>query len=149
MEADRIRKEREAEARRKAEEERKRRAEEARKAEEARLEEERRKAEERRAAEAERQQALKREQNQETVAEPAANVSNHAESVSNHAESEPEAPRVEHKQETVIDPFAPKEEKPQSAKKVRTKFYAVGTMEQLKQLVAYMKENGIKYGKVD
>lgn len=149
MEADRIRKEREAEARRKAEEERKRRAEEARKAEEARLEEERRKAEERRAAEAERQQALKQEQNQETVAEPAVSVSNQPESVSNHAESVPEAQRTEHKQETVIDPFAQKEEKPQPVKKVRTKFYAVGTMEQLKQLVAYMKENGIKYGKVD
>lgn len=147
MEADRIRKEREAEARRKTEEERKRRAEEARKAEEARLEEERRKAEERRAAEEEKQQAWK--QKQENVTEPSVSVSNQPEGVSNTAESAPIVPRTEHKQEAVVDPFAPKEEKPQPVKKVRTKFYAVGTMEQLKQLVAYMKENGIKYGKVE
>ena len=32
---------------------------------------------------------------------------------------------------------------------VKAKFYAVGTLEQLKALTAFMKEHGIKYGKVD
>ena len=38
---------------------------------------------------------------------------------------------------------------PAKEKKVRAKFFAIGTRNQLKALTQYMKDNGIKYGKVD
>ena len=47
---------------------------------------------------------------------------------------------------------SPAEEVKQAApaqRVVRAKFYAVGTMDQLRALTVFMKENGIKYGKVD
>lgn len=47
----------------------------------------------------------------------------------------------------VIDPFAPS--KPVEAPKFKTRFYAIGTKEQLAGLVEYMKQNNIQYGKVE
>lgn len=152
MEADRIRKEQETEKRRQAEEERRRQAEEARKEMERRAEEER-KASEENAAEslpftAERSGNSVGE-SQAAVIKPTDNVKKKPESVSKPEENASEQRNPAQVQEQVVDPFSQKKEQPQPAKKVRTKFYAVGTMEQLKQLVAYMKENGIKYGKVE
>lgn len=49
--------------------------------------------------------------------------------------------------EPAVDPFA--QSRPVPEKKCRTKFFAIGTRDQLKALVAYMKESGIKYGKVE
>ena len=49
--------------------------------------------------------------------------------------------------EPAVDPFA--QARPAPEKKCRTKFFAIGTRDQLKALVAYMKESGIKYGKVE
>lgn len=49
--------------------------------------------------------------------------------------------------EQVIDPFAQKEESKQE-KKYRVRFFADGTKEQLAQLVKFMNENNIKYGKI-
>ncbi len=49
--------------------------------------------------------------------------------------------------EQVVDPFAPKEE-PKQEKKYRVRFFADGTKEQLSQLIAFMNENNIKYGKI-
>lgn len=160
MEADRIRKEQEAEKRRQAEERRK-------------AEEEKRKAEEdeRRRAEAARIAAEKAMQEQ-NVPEKALSGTNQPDTGTIAAENAPELAEtgtvpwenesgpVSSMGRTIesverqafaaaVDPFVPKQEQPQPVKKVRTKFYAVGTMEQLKQLVAYMKENGIKYGKVE
>lgn len=49
--------------------------------------------------------------------------------------------------EQAVDPFAPKEE-PKQEKKYRVRFFADGTKEQLGQLIAFMNENNIKYGKI-
>lgn len=49
--------------------------------------------------------------------------------------------------EQVVDPFAPKEE-PKQEKKYRVRFFADGTKEQLSQLIVFMNENNIKYGKI-
>lgn len=124
MEADRIQKEKEEEERKKAQEERAR--EEARKAEQKRLEEEQRRADE---------EEKRKSESQKPVAYVIAGGNREGES-----RDEPEP---------AVDPFIKQEEKSKPEKKVRTKFYAIGTMEQLKGLVAYMKENGIKYGKVE
>lgn len=51
--------------------------------------------------------------------------------------------------EPVVNPFAQTQPQPIPEKKCRAKFFAIGTKEQLKALVGYMKENGIKYGKVE
>lgn len=51
--------------------------------------------------------------------------------------------------EPVVDPFTQTQPQPIPEKKCRAKFFAIGTKEQLKALVGYMKENGIKYGKVE
>ena len=51
--------------------------------------------------------------------------------------------------EPVVDPFAQTQTQSIPEKKCRAKFFAIGTKEQLKALVGYMKENGIKYGKVE
>lgn len=51
--------------------------------------------------------------------------------------------------EPVVDPFAQTQPQSIPEKKCRAKFFAIGTKEQLKALVGYMKENGIKYGKVE
>lgn len=46
-----------------------------------------------------------------------------------------------------VDPFANKPAEVE--KKYRTRFYAIGTREQLIKLKEYMKDNGIRYGKVE
>lgn len=112
----------EAEKRRKAEEE----------AERKRLEEERRKAEEER----------KEEEAAKAAEEPKAEAP---------AMETPAQQPEEQKAETeVIDPFAPKAEAPkEEPKKYRTRFYALGTKEQLNGLIQYMKENKIEYGRIE
>ena len=147
MEAERIRKEREAEERRKAEEQRK--ADEQRKAEEER----RRREEEARKAEQERlraeQEALKAEQEaKEAEQKEAAD-----DSIDRREFAQTAQPIQSDQRDTAaaaVDPFAsrPAERKPEE-KKARVKFYAIGTKEKLRGLVEYMKENGIKYGKVE
>lgn len=46
-----------------------------------------------------------------------------------------------------VDPFASKPAEVE--KKYRTRFYAIGTREQLNKLKEYMEDNGIRYGKVE
>lgn len=50
-------------------------------------------------------------------------------------------------QNGVIDPFA--QGLPAEEQKFKTRFYAIGTKEQLAGLVEYMKQNNIQYGKVE
>lgn len=141
MEAERIRKEREAEERRKAEEQRKAEEERRRKEEEAqKAEEERLRAE---------QEALKAEQEaKEAEQKEAAD-----DSIDRREFAQTAQPIQSDQRDTAaaaVDPFAsrPAERKPEE-KKARVKFYAIGTKEKLRGLVEYMKENGIKYGKVE
>lgn len=141
LEAERIRKEKEAEERRKAEEARKAQAEAARREymiakqrEEERQKAEaeaRRKAEEEAAAEKQREEPL----------EPKTEVSG-----SNGTEPQTEMGRAI--EDIQREAFAQAMNEP-VARKVRAKFYAIGTKEQLKALTQYMKDNGIKYGKVE
>ena len=129
LEAERIQKEKAAEERRKAEEARKAEAERIRKEEEQKEIERQKKAEEERiTAEAEKKQSVPemlQDVPTEQVAVPV---------------QEPEP---------VVDPFAQTQPQSIPEKKCRAKFFAIGTKEQLKALVGYMKENGIKYGKVE
>lgn len=129
LEAERIQKEKAAEERRKAEEARKAEAERIRKEEEQKEIERQKKAEEERiTAEAEKKQSVPemlQDVPTEQVAVPV---------------QEPEP---------VVDPFTQTQPQSISEKKCRAKFFAIGTKEQLKALVGYMKENGIKYGKVE
>lgn len=139
LEAERIQKEKAAEERRKAEEARKAEAERIRKEEEQKEIERQRKAEEERIAaekaEAEKKQSVP-EMPQDVPAEQVAVP-----------EKEENVPVQE--PEPVVDPFAQTQPQPILEKKCRAKFFAIGTKEQLKALVGYMKENGIKYGKVE
>ena len=129
LEAERIQKEKAAEEIRKAEEARKAEAERIRKEEEQKEIERQKKAEEERiTAEAEKKQSVPemlQDVPTEQVAVPV---------------QEPEP---------VVDPFAQTQPQSIPEKKCRAKFFAIGTKEQLKALVGYMKENGIKYGKVE
>lgn len=50
-------------------------------------------------------------------------------------------------EDRVVDAFAQKEE-PKQEKKYRVRFFADGTREQLSELIAFMNENNIKYGKI-
>lgn len=53
----------------------------------------------------------------------------------------------ENASDQAVDPFA---SKPTAVeKKYRTRFYAIGTREQLNKLKEYMEDNGIRYGKVE
>lgn len=139
LEAERIQKEKAAEERRKAEEARKAEAERIRKEEEQKEIERQRKAEEERIAaekaEAEKKQSVP-EMPQDVPAEQVVVL-----------EKEENVPVQE--PEPVVDPFAQTQPQPIPEKKCRAKFFAIGTKEQLKALVGYMKENGIKYGKVE
>ena len=134
LEAEKIRKQKEEEERKKAEEQRRIEAERLRKEEE-----------ERRAAEAakavEQAEAQQREeapwQNGREVQESAGGAGNGLDV--------PETAQ----EEQVIDPFAVEKPEPVKEKKVRAKFFAIGTRDQLKALTQYMKDNGIKYGKVE
>lgn len=93
--------------------------------------EERRKAEEARKAEAER---IRKEEEQKEMPQD--------------IPTEQVAVPVQ-EPEPVVDPFAQTQPQSIPEKKCRAKFFAIGTKEQLKALVGYMKENGIKYGKVE
>lgn len=153
LEAERIRKEKEAEARRQVEERKK--AEE----EKCKAEDERQRAEARIEAEKAAQDQNVSEEAQfgtnqseietidtESVSEPTENGT-----VPWENESGPVSPigraiesAERHAFAAAVDPFAQKPEK-----KVRVRFFAIGTKTQLKGLVDYMKENNIKYGKVE
>ncbi|MDO5146113.1 MAG: DUF1351 domain-containing protein [Eubacteriales bacterium] len=138
LEAERIRKEKEAEERRKDEEQRRIEAERLRK------EEEERRAEAARAAE-----QAKAQQKEEIPWQDEAAVQEIAEAVTS-GMSIPETEQVQPAQEEqAVDPFEQKKQEPAPEKKVRAKFFAIGTREQLKALTQYMKDNGIKYGKVE
>lgn len=153
----------EAEKRRKAEEEaeRKRLVEERRKAteEKAKAEEEQRKALEVQKKTAQKSVSKQAEivteqlenviESQENVTEPAPNVSNGAESRMLPWEngSEPAAAgTIQSGQQAsmAVDPFEPKQEE----KRYRTKFCAVGTRAQLQELIQFMNENNIEYGRI-
>lgn len=137
LEAERIQKEKAAEERRKAEEARKAEAERIRKEEEQKEIERQKKAEEERIA-AEKAEAEKKQ----SVPEMSQDVPTEQVAV---PEKEENVPAQE--TEPAVDPFA--QARPIPEKKCRTKFFAIGTRDQLKALVAYMKESGIKYGKVE
>lgn len=139
MEADRIRREKEEEERRKAEEERREKEkleEESRK----KLEEEKRnqkpQSEIGKAIENIERQAFDGvvERGSESDAMEINAVDNHE------AGDEGADPKA-------YDPFI--QQKTETEKKARVKFYAIGTKSQLKMLVEYMKENNIRYGKVE
>lgn len=142
----------EAEKRRKAEEEaeRKRQTEERRKAavEKARLAEEQRKAQK-----AQRKAILESVSKQpENVTEQPENVNESqkigtepARSVSNGIESGTQVSM------TAVDPFTRQQasEQPKvEEKRYQTRFYAKGTRYQLEELIRFMNENGIEYGRI-
>lgn len=131
LEAERIQKEKAAEERRKAE------AERIRKEEEQKEIERQKKAEEERIA-AEKTEAEKKQ----SVPEMSQDVPTEQVAVPEKAEIVPVQ-----EPEPAVDPFT--QPQPIPEKKCRAKFFAIGTKEQLKELVGYMKENGIKYGKVE
>lgn len=142
----------EAEKRRKAEEEaeRKRQAEERQKAaeERARIAEEQRKAQEaqRRAAqESVSKQPESVNEQPENVIESPKNGTEPAQSVSSGAENGTQAPMA------AVDPFtqqqAPEQPKVEE-KRYQTRFYAKGTRYQLEELIRFMNENGIEYGRI-
>lgn len=126
-----------AEERRKAEEARKAEAERIRKEEEQKEIERQKKAEEERIA-AEKTEAEKKQ----SVPEMSQDVPTEQVAVPEKAEIVPVQ-----EPEPAVDPFT--QPQPIPEKKCRAKFFAIGTKEQLKELVGYMKENGIKYGKVE
>ena len=134
LEAERIRKQKEEEERKKAEEQRRLEAERLRKEEE-----ERRAAEETKAVVQEEELPWQNGTAVQESAESAGNGLNIPEAAQNQPAQE----------EQVVDPFAAEKPEPVKEKKVRAKFFAIGTRDQLKALTQYMKDNGIKYGKVD
>lgn len=134
LEAERIRKQKEEEERKKAEEQRRLEAERLRKEEE-----ERRAAEETKAVVQEEELPW---QNGMTAQESAESTGNGL-NVPEMAQGQPA------QEEQVVDPFAVEKSEPVKEKKVRAKFFAIGTRDQLRALTQYMKDNGIKYGKVD
>lgn len=137
----------EADKRRKAEEEAERkRQEEIRKQKEAE-EQANREAEEaeRKAAEAKKAQEAAAEVEQ---TEPQSEIGKVIGSIERSAFSQAIAREAQAAPtEQAVDPFAPKEE-PKQEKKYRVRFFADGTKEQLGQLIAFMNENNIKYGKI-
>lgn len=141
LEAERTRKQKEEEERRKAEEQRKNEAE--------RL---RREEEERRAAEAaEEAKTVQRAEEvpwgEETASRETPEVQEKtAQDETAVLETEQGRPVGE---DGVVDPFASENPQLVIQKKVRAKFFAIGTRDQLKALTQYMKDNGIKYGKVE
>lgn len=139
LEAERIRKQKEEEERKKAEEQRRIEAERLRKEEEGRKAAEVAKAAEQ--AEAQQKEELPW-QNGTAVQES-------AESVRNELNIPEAAQNQSAQEEQVVDPFDAEKPELVKEKKVRAKFFAIGTRDQLKALTQYMKDNGIKYGKVD
>lgn len=55
-------------------------------------------------------------------------------------------PEAQKSEDIVVDPFESKVEEP---KRYCTRFYALGTKEQLNGLIQYMKDNNIEYGRAD
>lgn len=88
----------------------------------------------------------------ESVHDSVENVCSSAQNVPKTDENEQNPARNEHNvSENVagqaVDPFA---RQPVAVeKKYRTRFYAIGTREQLNKLKEYMEDNGIRYGKVE
>ena len=139
MKAERIRKQKEEKERKKAEEQRRIEAERLRKEEE-----ERRVAEAARAAaQTEMQQKEKLPWQNETAVQEYAEIDGSGMNIPETAQSQPA------QEEQVVDSFTVEKPEPVKEKKVRAKFFAIGTRDQLKALTQYMKDNGIKYGKVD
>lgn len=138
LEADRIRKEKEDEERRKAEAERK-----AAEAEKAAEEEQKREAA--RKAEEERIRAQAEKDAESSVETPQEAVPKQEEDSSEN--EEPQTPMGQAIASIERQAFERAVE--QQEKKVRAKFFAIGTREQLKGLTQYMRENGIQYGKVE
>lgn len=134
LEAEKIRKQKEEEERKKAEEQRRIEAERRRKEEE-----------ERRVAEAAKAvEQAEAQQREEIPWQNGGEVQESAEGAGNGLDV-PETAQ----EEQVVDPFAVEKPEPVKEKKVRAKFFAIGTRDQLRALTQYMKDNGIKYGKVD
>lgn len=139
LEAERIRKQKEEEERKKVEEQRRIEFERLRKEEE-----------ERRAAEAEKAaEQAEAQQREELPWQNGAAVQKSAESARNGLNIPEAAQKQPAQEEQVVDPFAAEKPEPVKEKKVRAKFFAIGTRDQLKALTQYMKDSGIKYGKVD
>lgn len=139
LEAEKIRKQKEEEERKKVEEQRRIEAERLRKEEE-----ERRAAEAAKAAE-----QAEAQQREEIPWQNGTAVQESAESAGNGLNIPEAAQNQPAQEEQVVDPFAVEKPEPVKEKKVRAKFFAIGTRDQLKALTQYMKDNGIKYGKVD
>lgn len=139
LEAEKIRKQKEEEERKKAEEQHRIESERLRKEEE-----ERRAAEAARAAE-----QVETQQREEIPWQNGTAVQESAESAGNGLNIPEAAQNQPAQEEQVVDPFAAEKPEPVKEKKVRAKFFAIGTRDQLKALTQYMKDNGIKYGKVD
>ena len=139
LEAEKIRKQKEEEERKKAEEQRRIESERLRKEEE-----ERRAAEAAKAAE-----QAEAQQREEIPWQNGTAVQESAESAGNGLNIPKAAQNQPAQEEQVVDPFAVEKPEPVKEKKVRAKFFAIGTRDQLKAMTQYMKDNGIKYGKVD
>lgn len=139
LEAERIRKQKEEEERKKAEEQRRIEAERLRKEEEERSAAEAAKA----AEQVEAQQKEKLPWQNRTAVQESAESTGNGLNIPETVQSQPV------QEEQVIDPFAAEKPEPVKEKKVRAKFFAIGTRDQLKALTQYMKDNGIKYGKVE
>ena len=139
LEAEKIRKQKEEEERKKAEEQHRTESERLRKEEE-----ERRAAEAAKAAE-----QAEAQQREEIPWQNGTAVQESAESAGNGLNIPEAAQNQPAQEEQVVDPFAAEKPEPVKEKKVRAKFFAIGTRDQLKALTQYMKDNGIKYGKVD
>lgn len=139
LEAEKIRKQKEEEERKKAEEQHRIESERLRKEEE-----ERRAAEAAKAAE-----QAEAQQREEIPWQNGTAVQESAESAGNGLNIPEAAQNQPAQEEQVVDPFAAEKPEPVKEKKVRAKFFAIGTRDQLKALTQYMKDNGIKYGKVD
>ena len=139
LEAEKIRKQKEEEERKKAEEQHRIESERLRKEEE-----ERRAAEAAKAAE-----QAEAQQREEVPWQNGTAVQESAESAGNGLNIPEAAQNQPVQEEQVVDPFAVEKSEPVKEKKVRAKFFAIGTRDQLKALTQYMKDNGIRYGKVD
>lgn len=139
LEAEKIRKQKEEEERKKAEEQRRIESERLRKEEE-----ERRAAEAAKAAE-----QAEAQQREEIPWQNGTAVQESAESAGNGLNIPKAAQNQPAQEEQVVDPFAVEKPEPVKEKKVRAKFFAIGTRDQLKAMTQYMEDNGIKYGKVE
>ena len=139
LEAERIRKQKEEEERKKVEEQRRIEVERPRKEEE-----ERRAAEAAKAAE-----QAEAQQREEIPWQNGTAVQESAESAGNGLNIPEAAQNQPAQEEQVVDPFAVEKPEPVKEKKVRAKFFAIGTRDQLKALTQYMMHNANKYGMVD